>query len=74
MDISRFKEDEIARLVFNWRADFSVMEAFHVISSHFECRLGYLLGGFHFFNEFQSRGVPVFWFLCITGAWLLSII
>ena len=74
MDISRFKEDEIARLVFDWRADFLVMETFHVISSHFECGLGYLLGGFHFFDKFRSCRVSVFWFLCIAGVWLLSII
>ena len=74
MDISCFKEDEIARLVFDWRADFSVVETFHVISSHFECGLGYLLGGFYFFNEFRSRRVSVLQFLCIARVWLLSII
>ena len=74
MNISRFKEDKIARSVFNWRADFLVVEMSHVISSHFECGLGYLLGGFHFFNEFRRHGVLVFRLLCIAGAWLLSII
>ena len=74
MDVSRFKEDEIARLVFDWRVDFLVVETLHVISSHFECGLGHLLGGFHFFNEFRHRRVSVFWLLCIARAWLLSII
>ena len=74
MDVSCFKEDEIARLVFDWRVDFLVVEMLHVISSHFECGLGHLLGGFHFFNEFRRHGVLVFRLLCIAGAWLLSII
>ena len=43
---------EIALYIFDRGTDFSVVEAFHVISSHFECGLGYVLGGFHFFNEF----------------------